>query len=187
MSRRPTPRPPRPFVELIRTYRDDPRAPDRSFMVQRLRLPVVEVVCRSRFFTSWTIRNIVVCDGMELCLDNSDVQLGERASAAAAGFLELLEPVNKYAIVEEVKWRPLREKPSVSPPEFTRLALEAFCPRSTTDPRRIMPGRVFGLRRREDEADPPGIGDRRLCRAEASCPYIKPCTSRLQSSKASVS
>ena len=103
--------------------KDDLRAPDRSFMVQRLRSsPVGEVVCRRRFYL--VDSEIVVCDGMGILLDNSNVQLGGRASAAGAGLLELLEPVNKYAVVEELKWKPLRGTPPVSPQEFTRLALK---------------------------------------------------------------
>ncbi len=92
-------------------------------MVQRLWLPEREVVRRRRFYLS-TDSEIVVCDSVELRPGNSDVQLGGRASAAGAGLLELLEPVNKHGVVEELKWRPLRGKPPVSPREFTRLALE---------------------------------------------------------------
>ena len=102
---------------------DDLQEPDRSFMVQRLWLPDGVVACRRRFYLP-TDSEIVVCDGVELRLDNSDVQLGGRTSTAGTGLLELLEPVNKHGVVEELKWRPLRGKPPVSPQEFTRLALE---------------------------------------------------------------
>ena len=108
--------------------KDDLRDPDRSFMVQKLRLPEGEVVCRKRFYLPRD-SEIVVCDGVEFPLDNSDVQLGGRASTAGAGFLELLEPVNKYG-VEGLKWRPARGKPPVDPQEFTRLALEDLLSRS---------------------------------------------------------
>ena len=102
---------------------DDLQDPDRSFMVQRLWLPEGVVACRRTFYLS-TDSEIVVYDGVELHLDNSDVQFGGRASTAGTGLLELLEPVNKHGVVEELKWRPLRGKPPVSPQEFTRLALE---------------------------------------------------------------
>ncbi len=32
--------------------------------------------------------------------------------------------MNKYGVVGELKWRPLRGRPPVNPQEFTRLALE---------------------------------------------------------------
>ena len=104
-------------------FMDDLQDPDRSFMVQRLWVPEGLVACRRTFYLP-TDSEIVVYDGVELHLDNRDVQLGGRASSAGAGLLELLEPVNKHGVVEELKWRPLRGKPPVSPQEFTRLALE---------------------------------------------------------------
>ncbi len=104
-------------------FMDGLQDPDRSFTVQRLWLPEGVVACRRRFYLP-TDSEIVVYDGVELHLDNSDVQMGGRASTAGTGLLELLEPVNKHGVVEELKWRPLRGKPPVSPQEFTRLALE---------------------------------------------------------------
>lgn len=117
--------------------RDDPKDPAHAFMVQRRRFPMGDVVGRRRFYLVGS--EIVVCDGVELPLDNSDVLLAGRASAAGAGLLELLELVNKHGVVEELKWRPLRGKPPVSPQEFARLALADL----------LFPGGSSGARRLE--------------------------------------
>ena len=101
---------------------DDPQAPEHAFMVQRLRFPEGEIVHRKRFYLV-DDSTIVVCNGTEIPIDHNNVQLGGRASATEAGLLELLEPVDKYT-TEELKWKPLRGNPPVSPREFALLALK---------------------------------------------------------------
>ena len=100
--------------------RDDPKGPACAFMVQRRRFPMGDVVGRRRFYLLGA--EIVVSDGVEIFVDNSDILLGGRASALSNRLLEPLELVNKHEY-GELKWRPLSGKPAVSPEGFAQLAL----------------------------------------------------------------